>query len=242
MCVAEDLHRLEIASVSEWTTVAADLLAAQIQEAIVARGRCLLAISGGSTPGPVFEELANRSLDWDRLVLLQADERLAARGSEQRNLTEQIRAFDGLPVTWLPLPADEIIDALAREDSATVVQSALADFAAQLYVHADDPPVIDIAQLGLGDDGHTASLFAGDAGLDELRLPVTLTGEYNGSRRLTLTRPVFDRARSVIWLVRGTTKVPALGRLLAGDLTLPAGLLRPARSVIVADTEAARQV
>lgn len=240
MCVAEDLHRLEIASVSEWTGIAADLLAAQIQEAIAARGRCLLAISGGSTPGPVFEKLANRALDWDRLVLLQADERLAARGSEQRNLTQQIRAFDGLPVTWLPLPVEEIVDASARGDAASV-QAVLADFTSRLYRFADDPPVIDIAQLGLGDDGHTASLFAGDAGLDELRLPVTLTGEYKGSRRLTLTRPVFDRARSVIWLVRGSTKAPALGRLLAGDLTLPAGLLRPARSVIVADSEAARQ-
>ncbi|MEL7210438.1 MAG: 6-phosphogluconolactonase, partial [Actinomycetota bacterium] len=85
------------------------------------------------------------------------------------------------------------------------------------------------------------ALFPDDPALQVLRDPVALTEERAGHRRLTLTRPVLDRARCVFWLVRGSTKVPALGRLLAGDLTIPAGLIRPAHSVVVADAAAARQ-
>lgn len=237
MSGGEDLHRLEIVAVEDWVGFAAELLAAGIRDAIDRRDQCLVAISGGSTPGPVFELLATKPLRWDRVVLLQADERLVEPGSERRNLGPQREAFAGLPVTWIPLPVDAV---LAADDGATV-EDALDNFVDQLETLAERPPVIDIAQLGLGDDGHTASLFAGDPALEELRRPVALTDEQLGNHRITLTRSLFDRARSVIWLVRGENKAPALGRLLAGDLTLPAGLLRPAHSVIVADTSAARQ-
>ena len=240
--MGEDLHRLEIVAVDDWAGHAADSLMVAVEEAISSRGRCLLGLSGGSTPGPVFVELASRSLDWDRVVIVQIDERLAPEGGPERNLNQQRQAFADLPVTWLPLPVEDVMAALADDPpNDEAVARILADFTAALISVGDDPPVLDIAQLGLGHDGHTASLVPDDPVLDELRHYVALTQRYEGTRRLTLTRPVLDRARMVLWLVRGTAKAQPLGRLLAGDLSMPAGLVRPQRSVIVADTDAARQ-
>ena len=240
--MGEDLHRLEIVAVDDGARHAADGLMVAIEEAISSRGHCLLGLSGGSTPGPVFIELASRSLDWDCVVIVQVDERLAPAGSPERNLIQQRQAFADLPVTWLPLPVDDVLAVWARDPSDDgAVARILADFTTALISVGDDPPVLDIAQLGLGHDGHTASLVPDDPVLDELRHYVALTRPYDGTRRLTLTRPVLDRARSVLWLVRGSEKAQPLARLLVGDLSMPAGLVRPQRSVIVADTDAARQ-
>ncbi|MGF1599026.1 MAG: 6-phosphogluconolactonase [Acidimicrobiales bacterium] len=242
--MSDDLHRLVIEPAEMWAAVAADRLARAITASVEERGRCLLALSGGTTPGPVFVDLARRDLAWDRVVLLQADERLAPAGSAERNLTMQRAAFEHLPVTWLPLPVDELVDPAGPDElpPVEVVADSLAAFGARLRALADDPPIIDIAQLGLGRDGHTASLLPGDPGIAELRRPLALTGSYEGRRRLTMTRPVFDRTRAVVWLVAGQDKAEALGRLLVGDLTIPAGLIRPRSSLVIADDAAARQV
>lgn len=245
--MGEDLHRLEIEPVDRWAVHAADRLAAEIGESITTRGRCLLALSGGSTPGPVLAELARRPLDWGMVTILQVDDRLAPMTDPRRNLAGIKAAFEGLPVSWLPLPVDRLLDG-GRPNTAddppppaAELDVALGALTSRLVELADDPPVIDVAQLGLGEDGHTASLVPGDPVVQELRRYVALTGPYQGLRRLTLTRPVFDRAHCVIWLVRGQSKAEPLGRLLAGDLSIPAGLIRPRRSLIVADADAARQ-
>ncbi len=238
--MGDDLHRLDVVAVEEWVGYAADALASAITDSIEQRGRCLFALSGGSTPGAVFAELATRDLAWNQVVLLQADERLVEQSSPDRNLVEQRHAFDGLGVTWMPLPVDELLDE-DRSGDEEAVEAVLAAFTDHLLELAGDPPVIDIAQLGLGADGHTASLVANDPALDELRAYVAMTNHYQGVRRLSLTRPVFDRARCVIWLTRGQEKADPLGRLLAGDLSIPAGTLRPRYSLIIADDEAARQ-
>lgn len=247
----EDLHQLRIEAVDDWALRSAELLAQAIEAALGQRGRCLLVLSGGSTPRPVFDELALMDLRWERVMLLQADERLAPDGSPDRNLTQQQEAFEGCGATWLPLPVDRLLKAAAassdgeslldRRPPAGVVAEILGDFNARLVEFADEPPVVDIAQLGIGTDGHTASLLPGDPALDELRRYVALTGLYQGHRRLTMTRPVFDRARLVVWLARGHEKAEPLGRLLTGDLSIPAGIIRPRQSVIVADSDAARQ-
>ncbi|MEM9891807.1 MAG: 6-phosphogluconolactonase [Actinomycetota bacterium] len=246
--MSDDLHRLVIFDDDEWAEETARLLAERIQTIIDARGHCTFALSGGSTPAPVFHALAQRELDWDRVVLLQADERVVPADDPARNLVMQREAFADLPVAWLPLPVDQLLEEGTALDldpaSAPPIaerSGAVAAFVEQLHRLADDPAVVDVIHLGLGDDGHTASLFPDDPALQVLRDPVAVTGEQAGHRRMTLTRPVLDRARSVFWLVRGSSKVPALGRLLAGDLAIPAGLVMPAMSVVVADAAAARQ-
>ncbi|MDH3682177.1 MAG: 6-phosphogluconolactonase [Acidimicrobiia bacterium] len=237
--MSDDLHELRIMPVESWASRSAELLANAVEAVLARQERCLLALSGGSTPGPVFEELASCDLPWQRVVLLQADERLSP-DLGARNLTQHHEAFAGLGVTWLSFPVDRL---LADGELAPPgrVAEVLGDFTACLVEFADEPPVIDIAQLGLGTDGHTASLFPGDPAVEELRRYVAVTEPHGGWRRLTMTRPVFDRARIVIWLARGAAKAAPLGRLLAGDLSIPAGMLRPRQSVIVADTDAARQ-
>jgi len=241
--MGEDLHCLEIAPVDQWPVFAADHLAWAIDEALSSRDRCLLGVSGGSTPDPVFRLLAARPLDWERVVIVQVDERVAPAGSPERNFTLQREAFAPVPATWLPLPVDDLVgENVHGPDAARVIEAAVGRFSAELAAFGEDPPVLDVVHLGLGDDGHTASLFTGDPALGELRASVALTRPYRGARRLTLTRPVLDRARLVLWLVRGEDKAKPLGRLLAGDLDMPAGLLCPRRSVILADAAAARQV
>jgi 6-phosphogluconolactonase len=214
----------------EWVGRAADELEAAIVDTVDRRGRCVVAISGGSTPHAVFVELAGRALPWSTVTLVQVDERVAALGSNARNLTEQRQAFAAVPVQWLPLPVDEPLD------------TTLLQFVDDLVRVAGAPPVIDVVHLGLGSDGHTASLVPGDPVLDVLDRSVAVTGSYNGTRRVTLTRPVLDRAALVIWLVRGADKAPALAQLVAGDPAIPAGLLAPTRSVIVTDTDAAARL
>jgi len=241
--VGDDLHRLEIVAEARWAQAGADRLAQAMQRSLLARNRCLLALSGGSTPAPVLAALASHPLDWDRVTVLQVDERLVPPDHPDRNLRGQQAALGHLPVSWLPLPVDALLAAPDPngEPDPAVGAAALRDWTHRLVELADDPPVLDVVHLGLGADGHTASLVAGDPAVMELRRYVTLTRPYQGHRRLTLTRPVFDRAQCVIWLVRGADKAEPLWRLLAGDLSIPAGVIRPRHSLIVADPDATRQ-
>src|SRR5208283_1289820 len=101
------------------------------------------------------------------------------------------------------------------------------------------PPVLDLIHLGLGPDGHTASLVPGDKSLDVTATDVTLSGPYQGRRRMTLTYPVLDRARTILWLVTGAEKVPMFAKLKAGDRSIPAGRVQSERAVVLADVAAA---
>lgn len=248
--MADDLHTLDISAPDRWAERAADVMAAAIEQSITRSGRCVMALSGGSTPAPVFDALADRDLLWEHVTILQVDERLVAADDPARNLAGQRQALGHLGADWLPLPVDDLLAlaatrAAADPDADLVDQGAreiLGRYRAALTDLAEDPPVLDLVHLGLGDDGHTASLFPGDPLVTELRAYVGLTGEQNGVRRISLTRPVLDRARMVVWLIKGSNKAGPLGRLLGGDLSIPAGLVRPAHSVILADAEAARQM
>ena len=243
----EDLHRLQIEPVGSWASAAADLFTVAIEAAVEQRERCLLALSGGQHPQPVFDELARRDAPWERVVVLQVDELLVPTGHPGRHLDQLKRTFAGLGVTWLSLPVDRLLDRGGTSEPAQdlpapeVTAEAIDDTTAHLIELADEPPVIDVAQLCIRPDGSTASLYPHDPAAAELRRYVALTDRHDGHRRLTLTRPVFDRARLAIWLVRGSASAVPLSRLLAGDLSIPAGVIRPRRSIVLADSEAARQ-
>lgn len=209
-------------------TSAADVIVSALWHALDARGRASFAVSGGSTPGPMFDRLADSDLDWRLIDVFQVDERVAPDGDAARNLVglREHLGVDLLPDRRLhPMPVGLGADAAAPAYAATL-RSVLGD-----------PAVFDVVHLGLGDDGHTASLVPGDAALGVRDHDVAATGTYRGHRRVTLTYPTLCRARLVVWLVVGADKADVLGSLLSGAAgSIPAAGVQPVRSVVVADT------
>ena len=210
---------------------AAERIARVAREAVAERGRCALAISGGTTPWRAFRALAGEDVPWDRVHLFQVDERVAPSGDPERNYLHLKEALiDRIPIPPAnvhPMPVEEEdLDAGARRYEAILHQIAGA------------PPVLDIVQLGLGEDGHTASLFPGDPALQVIDADVAVSGLQKGQRRMTLTFPAIDRARCILWLVTGAGKAAALARLRAGDRSIPAGRVRGDRAILLADETA----
>lgn len=211
---------------------AAERIAQVAREAVAERGRCTLAFSGGATPWRAVRALAEEDVPWDSVHLFQVDERGAPSGDTDRNffhLKESL--IDRIPIPTVnvhPMPVEEEdLDAGARR------------YEAILRGVAGIPPVLDLVQLGLGEDGHTASLFPDDDALRIVDADVATGGLHKGRRRMTLTFPAIDRARCILWLVTGSGKSDALGRLRAGDRSIPAGRVRNDRAVLLADTAAA---
>jgi 6-phosphogluconolactonase len=121
------------------------------------------------------------------------------------------------------------------------LEAAAAQYALTLQEIAGSPPVLDLAHLGLGPDGHTASLVPGDPVLDVTDADVAATGRaYQGRRRMTLTYPILNRSRRILWLVTGSEKVAMLARLRTGDRSIPAGRVSQDRALVLADRAAAR--
>jgi len=211
---------------------AAAFIAELARESVAERGRFLLATSGGTTPWLMLRILAGEDLPWPHVHLFQVDERVTPAGDPDRNLTHLRASLLGA----VALPAENLhampVDALDLEEGA-------ARYAAELRGVAGSPAVLDLVHLGLGVDGHTASLVPGDPALQVSGADVTVTVPYQGRRRMTLTYPVLDRARNILWVVTGADKVPALEGLLLGDHAIPAGSVRSERAIILADAAAA---
>lgn len=211
----------------------ADIIAAAARDAVNTRGRFLLAISGGRTPWIMLRALAGRDLPWRETHIFQVDERIAPAGHADRNLTHLTASLHtdapGLPVTVHAMPVE-----------AANPEEAAAQYAVLLREHAGSPPVLDLVHLGLGPDGHTASLVPGDSALDVQDRDVAVTGLYQGRRRMTLTYPMLNRAREVLWLVTGADKVKALQQLRAGDRAIPASGVHQERALVLADAASVR--
>jgi 6-phosphogluconolactonase len=214
---------------------AATAIAADARERIATAGRFSFAVSGGKTPWVMLRELANEDLPWEKVHVFQIDERVAPAGDPDRNLTHLRESF----LQHVPIPAENI-HAMPVEDAD--LEDAAAHYASTLQEVAGSPPVLDLAHLGLGPDGHTASLVPGDPALNVDDKDVALTGIYQGRRRMTLTYPAIDRARIVLWVVTGSEKVAMLRRLRDGDLSIPAGRVRRDRALLLADRAAAEQL
>ena len=210
---------------------AAAFVAAAARSAVAARGTFTLAVSGGTTPWQMLRALAGEDVPWGQVYLLQVDERVAPDGHPDRNLThirESLAAAPLRPEQVLPMPVTD-----------PDLEAAAAGYAHTLRAVAGAPPVIDLVHLGLGPDGHTASLVPGDPVLDVTDRDVATTGVYQGRRRMTLTYPAIDRAREVLWLATGASKAEMLARLKAADPTIPGGRVRQERATVLADTPAA---
>lgn len=200
-------------------------------EAVKARGRFLLAVSGGETPTCMFGLLAQQALPWSQTHIFQVDERVAPSGNTDRNLT----SLQSDLLAQIPL-APQQVHPMPVEDDDLV--SAAAGYSKTLQLLCGSPPVFDVIHLGLGGDGHTASLVPGDPVLKVKDREVAVTGVYKGRRRMTLTYPVINRARGILWLVTGTAKAPILARLRKGDESIPAGLIERERAVVFTDQDA----
>jgi 6-phosphogluconolactonase len=215
---------------------AASWLAAQAREAIATRGRFAFAVSGGRTPWQMLRALATEDVPWKDVHVFQVDERVAPAGDPDRNLNHLRESLLGrVPLPPENLHAMPVEHAVERTD----LGAAAASYAEALCAVAGTPAVLDVVHLGLGSDGHTASLVPGDPVLEVNDADVATTGLYAGRRRMTLTYPALDRARRILWLVTGADKASVLPRLLAGDRAIPAGRVRADRAVLLSDAAAA---
>ncbi len=208
---------------------AAELIAAAARAAAAARGRFVMAVSGGHTPWQMLRLLASEDVPWASVQVVQVDERIAPPGDPDRNLTHLRESL----LAHAPLPPAQLYAMPVEESDLT---AAAAKYAETLRRLAGGPPALDLVHLGLGPDGHTASLVPGDSVLDVTDRDVALTGGlYQGRRRMTLTYPTINRARQILWLVTGADKAPMLARLRAGDRGIPAGRVRSDNAVVLTD-------
>jgi 6-phosphogluconolactonase len=203
---------------------AAELIAAAGAEVEAERNQFALAMSGGRSPWAMLAILGElEEMPWSKTELFQVDERVASPGSPDRNLTHMVLGLSMEHQPALrPMPVTQRdLDAAAREYEASL------------------PERLDLVHLGLGPDGHTASLVPGDPVLEVSDRRVALTGEYQGHRRMTLTYPALNEARRIVWLVTGPDKVEPLRKLLAGDESVPAARVKNDNMIVVADEAAA---
>jgi len=228
--------KMEVFADDESTArAAAKLIAAEASAAVGARGRFVMAVSGGRSPWIMLRALATEKIPWENVHIVQVDERVAPAGSPDRNLTH-------LQESLLEHSSIRPQQILAMPVESSDLEAAARQYASVLCEIAGSPPTLDLVHLGLGPDGHTASLIPGDPVLNVTDADVALTGIYQGRRRMTLTYPVINRARRILWLVTGGEKVDALSRLRKGDPSIPAGRVLQDRAVIVADRAAAGSV
>lgn len=220
------------ADADEMAAFACAMLVALASECIATRGRFVCALSGGSTPWRTLQRFAGASVDWSRVHILQVDERVAPDGDDLRNATHLHDAF----LSRVPEPLGGVhlmpVGTMSAIDAAQSYSRLLHDI-------SGTPSRIDLVHLGLGDDGHTASLVPRDLALRVGDIDVAATGRYAGTQRVTLTYPVLFRARHILWLVSGASKQHAFAQLVAGDATIPAARVRRECAHVLVDQAAA---
>jgi len=210
---------------------AARLIAERARQDVAARGKFVMAVSGGKTPWQMLRALGYEDVPWKDVHVVQVDERIAPTGHQDRNLTHLRESL----LEHAPLSEDHIH---AMPVESKDLESAAVSYTMMLCKIAGMPPVLDLVHLGLGSDGHTASLIPEDPVLKVDSREVAITGVYQGRKRMTLTYPILNRSRSILWVITGTEKVPMLKRLLIADSHIPAGRIQRDTALILADQDA----
>jgi len=218
-------------SADDVATAGAGFIDARVKESIGERGQFTMALSGGSTPWVMLRELAQHDLPWEHVKIFQVDERVAPDGDPERNLVHFQNEF----ADRISLPAENVY---AMPVTVEDLEEGAGRYEKELINFAGQPPVLDVVHLGLGEDGHTASLVPGDPVLEVSYRDVATTGEYAGRRRMTLTYPIINRARHILWLITGEGKANMLNRMIRADLDIPAGRVSQRQATIVADAAA----
>jgi 6-phosphogluconolactonase len=210
---------------------AAMIIAEDARAAVAARGHFIVAVSGGHTPWLMLRALAAEDVPWVGIHVVQVDERVAPAGHPDRNFTHLRESL----LENAPLRPEQVHPMPVEEPD---LEAAAASYSRTLQEIAGKPAVLDLIHLGLGPDGHTASLVPGDPVLAVADTDVALTGIYQGRRRMTLTYPILNRSHRVLWLVTGSEKFAMLGRLRAGDKSIPAGRVCQDQALVLADSAA----
>jgi 6-phosphogluconolactonase len=200
---------------------AADFVAERARRSLADHGRFTFAVSGGKTPWAMFAELTRHQVPWSAVQIFQVDERVAPEGDPDRNLTHLLQSLGNAVPEVVAMPVED-----------PDLGEAAISYGKRLPDH------FDLVHLGLGPDGHTASLVPGDPVLEVVDELVAVTRPYQGHRRMTLTYPALARAEEIVWLISGEDKREALARLLAGDRSIPAGRVEAGHSIILADASA----
>lgn len=212
----------------------AAVIAEAAREGVRMHGRAVLAFSGGSTPAPMLEHLGRTDVPWKATHIVQVDERAVPDGDPDRNwgmITESLLAGADIPPALLhpmPVTADDL-DAAAR------------DYAQQLQSVCGVPPIADVVHLGIGPDGHTASLVPGDPALRVRDRWVTTAGPYQGHRRMTMTYPTINAGRLLVWQITGAEKAAAVRQGLQGR-GVPASKIRRNDVIVIATRDAAAEL
>jgi 6-phosphogluconolactonase len=213
---------------------AAGIIAQDARAAVATRGKFSMAVSGGTTPWVMLRALANEDVPWGAVEVFQVDERVAPDGDKDRNLTHLHESL----LEHAPISREQIH---AMPVELPDLEAAAQQYGKTLRAVVGSQAILDLVHLGLGPDGHTASLVPGDPVLKITDSDVGVTQAYMGHRRMTLTYPMLNRSRKILWLVTGAEKAPMLTRLQAGDSIIPAGGISREPAVIVADQAAAGQ-
>jgi 6-phosphogluconolactonase len=209
---------------------AARLIAGMARDTVAAKGRFVMAVSGGRTPWMMLRALGQEDVPWESIHVVQVDERVAPSGHQDRNLTHLRESLlENSPLSEanihpMPVESEDLI-------------SAVTAYASTLCEIAGTPPVLDLVHLGLGSDGHTASLIPGDPVLKVDNQDVAITGLYQGRLRMTLTYPAINRARHILWVITGSEKIHMLKCLVNGDSSIPAGLIYHDQALILTDLQ-----
>ena len=227
--------RIEVVAAQQVGARGAAMVAAGLRDAVAARGHATVAFSGGSAARDLLEALAHEDVAWQHVHVLQVDERVAPEGHQDRNL-EAIRS---VLLDHVDIPPEHIHPMAV---CAVDLEQAAAAYAQVLSNVAGEPPTLDVVHLGLGSDGHTASLLPGSAVTLSDAASVMVTGAYQGRRRMTLTAPTLSRARNILWLVAGAAKADVVRRFVDADPALPATHIDRSRSVVLLDPAAAARL
>lgn len=210
---------------------AADYLAQQIMATLATKAIFSMAISGGRTPWEMLRHLAQAQLPWERVHLFQVDERIAPKGHADRNLTQLHEVIAGTAMAarmhTYPMPVNEVNLDEAAQDYANILLKVTGDGR------------LDLIHLGLGTDGHTASLIPGDPVCNEALVDIACTTHpYQGRLRMTMTYPLLNRAKQVLWIVTGSEKGKMLRQMLQQDRSIPAGGIQQENALLLVDQAA----
>lgn len=216
-----------LATPTDVARAVADDIASQLGWVVRRHGSASVAFSGGSTPWHMLGALARHPLPWSQIHVFQVDERAAPDGHPDRNIVSLRGALAEAPLAESNIHAISILEDLTASAEA---------YAATIAEHA--PNGFDVVHLGLGADGHTASLLPDDPALDVTDQRVAVTGVYQGWPRITLTYPELDAAHHVVWMVDGAAKAPALRKLLAGDTSIPGARVATTNASVFCDRAA----